>query len=203
MPNQKFIFLLLGLFKKTKSTPLKILFGVLALLIIFFYGDFSTSTQSANSISSQQILEKISDGDTLTFSLAKCRILYIDTPEKFESDKLYRNSVKCGIDIKRIIDAGELSTKKANELLNIGKTYEIKTYEKDKYDRSLCQVKIDENLDFGEEMIKSGYAVLFKNGEGIKESNIKNRLISIQNSAKKNGSGLWGEYSDVMECTSY
>jgi len=190
----------MNLFKSSRNIYIKVAAGLAIVVIFFFSADSNQTVTASNAETLKKRLEKISDGDTLSFENMKCRVLYIDTPEKFESDKLYRLAGKCKIDSKRMVKAGQLSSKKSEEFLKIGDLYTVVSKEKDKYDRNLCEVKNKMGVDYGEYMLEQGYAVLFKDGDWIKDSAIKNRLKSIQDKARNQRKGLWGGYSDVMEC---
>ncbi len=198
--DPKFARALLNRLVKIRNPYIKYSALFLLLLYVFFFPtDNSTPTNDANH--SVKILKKVSDGDTVNFSDGtKCRILYIDTPEKYDSDKLYRLLHKCNIDKDLMLKAGNESSKKALKILEVGEYYRVLMFEKDKYGRILCDVILQNGKSYSAKMVEEGYAVLFKHGEWIEDDALKNSLRQGQRKAKEEKLGLWQHYKNVMEC---
>ena len=106
-------------------------------------------------------LIEIEDGDTVKFvsnqTTITCRINGIDTPETFETQKLYETSQHCGVSIADVQNAGEIAKAEAELLLQAGNTYMVAIVDTDKYSRNVCKVNVY-NKDFGELMVQSGHA---------------------------------------------
>ena len=161
-------------------------------------------------------LISISDGDTMKFNgvklsflktkeihNAKCRVIGIDTPEKFESNKLNKFAKKYNLDINEIKKAGELATKYAENLFltNSDKSLEVITLKQDFYLRELCQITID-RFDYGRKIVEDGFAVVYKKGKYIDDKKYKQDLLSAQQTAKDGRRGLWKDYFEIMETMS-
>jgi len=70
------------------------------------------------------VLKSIIDGDTIKFNNATCRIAYIDTPESHKNAKAKRDTESCpGITVETIVEMGKESSRHAESLLQIGKSY--------------------------------------------------------------------------------
>jgi micrococcal nuclease len=112
----------------------------------------------------------VSDGDTIKVlkdkKQIKIRLFEIDAPEMKQS-------------------FGKKSKAKLSDLI-FKKTVKVVFNEKDKFGRTLGIVFLD-GLNINEEMIRSGYAWVYK-----RYSNKKN-LRDLQEDAKKNKLGLWTE----------
>ena len=104
-------------------------------------------------------LKSVIDGDTLHFTMdnevIKCRVLGIDTPEKFDSKKLDIFTKKYNLNKSQVKNAGKSATKFAEKFFNIGQEYKVKLTGKDVYNRDLCIIKKDD-LIYNEEVIGNG-----------------------------------------------
>lgn len=148
-------------------------------------------------------LKKIIDGDTVHFKVqnktVKCRVAYIDTPEKSMNNKLKSDIKKCGYSVKDkdMKAAGKSATRAVKRLLKVKNQYSFKVIDKDRYKRSICIINLDNGSTFNDQMVLSGYAVPYwKYIPGSKKSHFK-RLL---NNAKSNKAGLWGSQKEIMEC---
>lgn len=107
------------------------------------------------------LVSKVIDGDTLRLVTGeKVRLLGIDTPEMYESDKLSRDARRTGENIKTITARGRESYKFTKKLVE-GKRVKLEfdVERKDKYGRLLAHVFIpNEQLFVNAEILKEGYA---------------------------------------------
>ncbi len=146
------------------------------------------------------ILIKITDGDTVNFKTnnktVKCRLEYIDTPESSFNNKLKKDTQNCNISNKDMKAAGKSATRAANRLLKLNKQYNYHVSGKDRYNRSICVVDMD-NTTFNEKMILNGYAVPFRYYMTKSELNHYNSLLE---KAKTENKGLWITQREVIEC---
>ena len=134
-------------------------------------------------------LEKCVDGDTAWFKLdietIKTRFLAIDTPESTKEIEEYGK---------------EASKYTCDELTNAKKIeieYDPKSDKTDKYDRHLVWVFVDGTL-LQEKILKKGYANIdYIYGE----YNYLDNLYKIEEDAKNNKVGIWGNYEE--EKTNY
>jgi len=123
-------------------------------------------------------ITRIVDGDTVVADIngvsEKIRIIGINTPESVDP----RRPVECF--------GKEASVQASNLLLNTQVTLE-NYKERDRHGRVLAYVTMEDNIDFGLQMISEGYAHSFK-------SYSHKRLASYniaEKSARKHEVGLW------------
>ncbi len=113
------------------------------------------------------LVTAVVDGDTLEiFGGERVRLIGIDAPEMYESDKLHRDAQQSGEDIKTIMARGRESyqfTKKLTEGKKI--SLEFDAEKRDKYGRLLAYVfipgakdNLSEPLFLNAEIVKQGYA---------------------------------------------
>jgi len=134
---------------------------------------------------------KVSDGDTLVLDgREKVRLLGVDTPEKNESDKLTKQAKRLGVNPQEIVRLGEKSSaftlqhckgKKCCLVLDERK--------KDDYGRTLAYVYIEGGFFLNEELIKQGYATVYKFFNYSK----KGYFLALERQAKHEKRGLWAE----------
>ena len=148
-------------------------------------------------------LTKISDGDTMSFSSNgdefKCRLYGIDTPEKFKTAKFFKDMQNTGASEKELEFAGQAATNYAKNKLFTGQKYKINVYEKDKYNRNICIVFLQNGDNFNEKIVEDGYAVVYKRGKYTKNKKLRHILNQAQGRAVKAQEGLWRNYKILME----
>ena len=87
---------------------------------------------------------RVVDGDTVEIMLKgqkeKVRLIGVDTPEKFESDKLHRDAARTGQDEKTIRALGERASDFTKSLVKRGGAVQLEygQEERDKYHRLLA-----------------------------------------------------------------
>jgi len=144
----------------------------------------------------EYVITKVFDGDTFEAEAngkkEKVRMLGIDTPEKFNSDKLTRDMERTKKDSETIKKLGELSSQYTRKLLE-GKKVLLepdKTQDdKDKYGRLLRYVYLDDGTFVNKKIVAEGYAVAFRRFKVSKEK----ELIEAEEDARKEKKGLWGD----------
>ena len=136
---------------------------------------------------------KVIDGDTFKMSDgSKVRLTGIDTPEKYDSDKLSRQSELTGRDKETIKKLGEAASEFVRKLVEGKRVTLVKDegYEdKDRYDRLLRYVYLEDGTFVNAKIIEEGYANVY-NAASISKINEFRRL---EREARENKRGLWGE----------
>lgn len=138
------------------------------------------------------LVTKVFDGDTLQIANGeKVRLLGIDTPEMYESDKLFRDAQQTGEDIETIMARGRESYKFTKKLVE-GKrvSLEFDLEKRDKYERLLAHVFIaDTQLFLNAEILKQGYAKVMVIPPNLKYADY---FQGLYQEARENKRGLWG-----------
>lgn len=133
-------------------------------------------------------LSKIVDGDTLYFNTVKCRIAYIDCHEAHRNQKAKRDAQRCsGLTVGTIINMGKAATQHANTLLQIGKNYQYNVIGTDRYQRSICVVKLGRTT-YNEQMVLDGFALPF---EKYLPQHLKRHYHKLASEARSQNRGLW------------
>jgi len=136
-------------------------------------------------------VEKVSDGDTIKAGGKTIRILYIDTPEKFKSNKLTRNATEKGITEDEEQRLGVLASQYAHTILD-GKIIEFETTKADKYNRALATISVD-GVDYSLKIIADGYACIYR------KANYPFELENLLATAKAKKKGLWSVDYQTMD----
>jgi endonuclease YncB( thermonuclease family) len=150
-------------------------------------------------------LKKIKDGDTFEFesdTLGRynCRLYGIDTPEKFGGAKLKKDAKNAHSSPEKVQEAGKLATGYAIRNLSINYTYRLFIDGKDKFGRYLCVVFMPKSeVSFNENIVRDGYAVVYKKGKYTTSFGMKSKLDKAQFDAIYNKSGLWQDYYYIMK----
>lgn len=138
------------------------------------------------------LVTKVFDGDTLRLANGeKVRLLCIDTPEMYESDKLFRDAQRTGEDIETIMARGRESYKFTKKLVEGRRVMlEFDVEKRDKYGRLLAHVFIaDTQLFLNAEIIKQGYAEPMIIAPNLKYGDY---FQGLYQEARENKRGLWG-----------
>jgi micrococcal nuclease len=109
-------------------------------------------------------LKYVVDGDTIKVSMngvaESVRLIGIDTPETFPSDKMMRDIIERGGDAGEEFIEGKLASNRLKELLKgrqISLDCPASMPERDKYNRLLCYVAAD-GKDVGLILLQEGFA---------------------------------------------
>lgn len=139
---------------------------------------------------------KIFDGDTFEAEAngkkEKVRMLGIDTPEKFDSDKLTRDVERTKKDSETIKRLGELSSQFTFKLLEGKKVLlepDKSQDDRDKYGRLLRYVYLQDGTFVNRKIVEEGYAIAFRKFKVSKEK----ELVEAEAAARKGKKGLWGD----------
>lgn len=140
-------------------------------------------------------VKRVVDGDTFELENGeRVRLLGIDTPEKFTSNKMDSDSKKSGLDVETIKQLGEAASHYADSLMKGRKIFLVSdplNDDKDRYGRLLRYVYTDDGMLYNLKIILDGYAFAYTNFPVI----MKDTFIRAEESARKNKRGLWSNES--------
>jgi micrococcal nuclease len=142
------------------------------------------------------LVKKIFDGDTFEVEMngksEKVRMLGIDTPEKWDSDKFERDQQRTGKDKETIKKLGTLSSDFTTRLIGGKKVIlqaDIKSDDKDKYGRLLRYVYLEDGTFVNLKIVEEGYANAYRKFNVSRQ----NEFIKAESEARDKKKGLWGE----------
>ncbi|MCD6459708.1 thermonuclease family protein, partial [bacterium] len=144
-------------------------------------------------------VKKVIDGDTFILSTGeRVRFIGIDTPELYESDKLYYDARRSGVSPKKIMRMGKLSYKFTKRLCE-GKyvRLEFDNERFDKYGRILAYIFLDDGAMLNERILKQGHGLAYL--RFYFRQDYKDRFITAENEAKKLKKGLWNMSPGLKE----
>jgi len=146
---------------------------------------------------------RVTDGDTMVFlsgrGEVKCRVLGMDSPEKYSSEKMQKDAAKIGVSVEELTIAGELSTVYANTFFSRhGQMYDVDFTEQDRYGRNLCVITAQSGEIYNVEAVRAGYAVVYRRGKYTKDKKLAHAINKAQGEAATSKSGLWGTHYDIM-----
>ena len=155
-------------------------------LLLFIFLFFFSINVNAKTITVK--FKSCSDGDTAHFTYntedIKARFIGIDTPELEHNNQEYEYYAN---------EAKDYTCNKLKEAKVIKLEYDDKAGEKDKYERHLVYVWIDNTL-LNEDLVFNGYAEAKYIYDNYK---YKDRLIKAEEHAKANKLGIWKDYSNI------
>ncbi len=150
---------------------------------------------------------RVTDGDTLVLKIGrkeeKVRLIGVDTPEKYSSDKLERDLETSGLSEEEMKRLGEQASNETTEFLKNKLLYlELDTSERDRYGRLLVYVYYSDSqgtwvfdkqtfkqLNF--ELVKSGWADALTVPPNVKYAEI---YVSASQEARAKKLGMWEIY---------
>jgi micrococcal nuclease len=142
-------------------------------------------------------LVRVVDGDTIEIMLngqkEKVRLIGVDTPEKFASDKLHRDAARTGQDEATIQALGERASAFTKSSVQRGDTVQVEYDQqpRNKYQQLLAFVWLSDGRMLNETIVCEGY------GNALTRypfrSDYMARFRSCERQARKQGKGLWGE----------
>lgn len=138
------------------------------------------------------LVTRVVDGDTIQLEDGeKVRLIGIDTPEVFESSKLYRDSRKTNQDINTIKALGKRSSEFVRKLVE-GKRVrlEFDVEKRDRYKRLLAYVFLSDGTFVNAEIVRQGYASLLTYPPNVKYSD---EFVKLYREAREEKRGLWQE----------
>lgn len=139
---------------------------------------------------------KVFDGDTFEVLIGskreKVRMLGIDTPESYDSDKLNSDAERTKRDKATIKKLGRLSTNFTKSLIE-NKRVLLETRpeddNKDRYGRLLRYVYLPDGTHVNKLIVEEGYAVAYRRFKVYREK----ELVIAEKDARENKRGLWGD----------
>lgn len=136
---------------------------------------------------------RVIDGDTLKLSEdQKVRLIGVDTPEEHYSDKLLKDSKKLCKDIKVIQALGvRASIYTRNLCLNKRVRLEYDVKKRDRYDRLLAYVYLEDGTFVNARIIEAGFARTMIIPPNVKHAEY---LRKLEDRARNDKKGLWKYY---------
>lgn len=136
-------------------------------------------------------VKRIVDGDTFELeNMEKVRLIGIDTPEKWSSNKLNRDAERTQKDKKTIQYLGLKASLYCDSLL-LGKLVRLEhdstSQDRDKYNRLLRYAYLQDTILFNLKIIKDGYAYAYT----IYPFKYMKEFLEAQREASVNNRGLW------------
>lgn len=157
------------------------------LVILFFISSISQSQDN------YYIVTKVIDGDTFEIEIGeKVRLLGIDTPEKWDSGKMDKDSERSGKDKNIIKKLGALASDYTERLLlnqKVRLVADSTNSDKDRYDRLLRYAYLEDGTFFNLKIIQDGYAYAYTKYPVI----FMEDFLQAQKEARENNRGLWGD----------
>ncbi|MDD4953462.1 MAG: thermonuclease family protein [Candidatus Omnitrophica bacterium] len=136
------------------------------------------------------LVKRAVDGDTLLLvDGQRVRLIGIDTPEMHESDKLYRDAQRTNQDVNTIKKLGRQSYEFTRSMVE-GKrvSLEFDVERRDKYERLLAYVYLEDGTFVNAEIVKQGYASLMTIPPNNKYADL---FLKLYQEARENKRGLW------------
>lgn len=136
------------------------------------------------------LVRRVFDGDTLQLeSGEKVRLIGIDTPEMYESDKLNRDAWRTKQDKSTIQKLGRQAsefTKSLVEGKRVSLEFDVEKY--DKYDRLLAYVYLKDGTFVNAKIVEEGYASLMAIPPNVKYADL---FLRLYREAREKRRGLW------------
>lgn len=186
--------------KRRRIQKPKILLAIVALLIAGFSyvlaqtsgeGGFKFTLPFGKAVDYNNVLvTRVVDGDTLQMETGeRVRLIGIDTPEMHESSKLHRDALRSQQDIATITAMGRQAynfTKRLVEGKRVRLEFDIE--KRDKYNRLLAYVYLQDGTFVNDEIIRQGYASIMTFPPNVKYVEVFRESYS---EARENRRGLW------------
>ncbi len=189
---------------KLTGKILSLLFSIGFIILVGLYfllhqDDQNKTGSKSDDSNSYVIVKRVIDGDTFELENGdRVRLLGIDTPEKYDSKKLDRDSEMSGQDKKTIKKLGKLASNYVKKLVE-GKKVRLekeKNYDdKDKYGRLLRWIYLEDGTFVNGKIVRDGYAQVY---ERFPVSKL-DELRAYQREARENNRGLWGNVEGLEQ----
>ncbi|MCU0372794.1 MAG: thermonuclease family protein [Ignavibacteria bacterium] len=190
------------IFKLTKGI-IKTVFTLGLFLIIlayFAYNKFTDENSKGQERKTDLLsVKRVVDGDTFEMSDGqKVRLLGIDTPEKYESNKLDRDTELGRQDKATVKKLGRLASDYAKAIVE-GKNVRLErdpiNEDKDRYGRLLRYVYLEDGTCVNAKIISEGYAQVYDKFPISKLEEFR----KLQREARENRRGLWGDTEGLKQ----
>lgn len=137
------------------------------------------------------VVTRVVDGDTFVLNTKKkVRLIGVDTPEKFTSNKLKKDAERSQKDIKTIQKLGEAASDYVKKMVE-GKKVILKTdkysAEQDRYGRLLRYVYLEDGTCINSKIIEDGYGNAYTSFKFEKMDEYR----QLEREARTNNRGLW------------
>lgn len=170
------------------------------LLLLLYFGwmyVIPRLTEHESKLKDIHLVIRVIDGDTFELeNKERVRMLGIDTPEKYESNKLDADAQRSGKDKKTIQKLGELAsdyTKKLIEGKKVTLVPESNYDDKDVYGRLLRYIYLEDGTFVNKKIVEEGYATAYRK---YKISKL-DEFITCENDAREKHLGLWGNINGL------
>ncbi|MCX5678087.1 MAG: thermonuclease family protein [Candidatus Omnitrophica bacterium] len=133
---------------------------------------------------------RVVDGDTLKLSSGeKIRLIGMDTPEVYYSNKLLRDSKRSGTDIKTIQSLGAKASKFTKDLC-LGKRVRLEydAVKHDRYGRTLAYVYLEDGTFVNAKIVEEGYGQIMTVPPNVKYADY---FLKLERQAREGKKGLW------------
>lgn len=154
-----------GLTNRLYYTNLKnMMRSLIHALIILICLALNPPTIVAQTLQNSVVIKSVIDGDTLLISrnkrIEKVRLIGIDAPETQDNEKAHRDSLRSGIELKRIFEMGKQARLHLQTLARPGAELKIEfdTARFDKYGRTLAYLYSTQGESVNQRMLEDGYA---------------------------------------------
>lgn len=136
------------------------------------------------------LVKRAIDGDTLELEDgARVRLIGIDTPEMHESGKLHRDATRSKQDISTIKALGRRSGEFTRNLAEGRRVrLEFDVEKRDRYNRLLAYVYLQDGTFVNAKIIEEGYASLMTFPPNVKYADL---FLKLSQQARENRRGLW------------
>lgn len=135
-------------------------------------------------------VSRVIDGDTLAISDGrKVRLIGVDTPEVYFSDKLLKDSKRSGEDVKTIQALGRRASAFTKDLC-LGKKVRLE-YDADRFDRykrTLAYVYLEDGTFVNAKIVQEGFAQVLTVTPNVKYADL---FLKLQDEARQANRGLW------------
>ncbi|MCB1196340.1 thermonuclease family protein [bacterium] len=183
--------------KKQKAIRVSAVFVLIGVIGIGFFQLRTRIYCALSNLNSQQVsydsiqIAQVIDGDTVELANhEKVRLIGIDTPELYDSDKLFRDAAESGVPAHVISVLGKQAHLFAQQLCERRTVkLEFGTERKDKYGRLLAFIFLEDGRMANEEIIKAGYAFAYLRFPFREDYRV--RFREAEKTAKQNKAGLW------------
>jgi len=151
---------------------------------------FTSDQRPAASDGIYYTVSRVIDGDTIVLSDGrKVRLIGVDTPEVYYSEKLLRDSKKSGQDIKTIQALGKRASTFTKELC-LGKKVRLEydVDRQDRYKRTLAYIYLEDGTFINAKIVQEGFAQVMTVVPNVKYADT---FLGLQKEAREANRGLW------------
>lgn len=181
---------------------IKLFFTLFTLVILGYFSwvfIYPKLVEHESKLNELHYVQRVVDGDTFQLENGeKVRLLGIDTPEKWESQKLEKDVQRSGQDKKTLQKLGKLASEYTEKLIEGKKVKlipETDYQDKDKYGRLLRYVYLEDGTFVNKKIVEDGYAYAYRK---FKISKL-DEFVEAEHQARVNQRGLWGRIDGLKQ----